>query len=75
MEKHLSNFRSIISTVFGTVPDFPLSGIANLWTAWSWLNWTLVGSTMSPHGAYMDILFLFPTVEWLLLCQARVEKK
>lgn len=75
MEKDLANFRSVISTVFATVPDVPPSGITGLWAEWSCLNWALVGSAMSPHGAYMDIFVLIPLVEWLLLFQARIVQK
>lgn len=52
MERDLSNFRFIVSTVFDTVPNFPLSGIADFLSDWS------LSSVLFPRGSYVDILFL-----------------
>lgn len=60
MERQLSTGRSIISTVFDAVPNFPLSGTTDLWAKWSCLSWTLAGSAMSPHGSYVDVPFSYP---------------
>lgn len=69
MEKDLSNFRSVISTVFATVPDFPLSGIAGLWAN----GHDLIGHSLVLLCPLMEQTwtFLFLSPRWNGYCSFR----